>query len=493
MGERKFTPEARSLFSLRSVFERTQRDLAASLGLKEGSLLSQFENGHRPLTHDYLQEIAAALDVPPEGVEALLFAYGLLFLGRAEEAGGEGASALALTARERWRIWRTVLAGGWTLAEELSAELARRKRAEKVERAQREAEEQWTLLKALPMKDRRDLVTVYPALRSPALVARVCEASARAAAHKVKDARELADFALFVARRVPGGEARRASAEGHAFGFVANALRVATEFDAADVCFARAWKLRQAGDSSEPELLPEWRLHDLEASLRRAQRRFPEALACIKRALALCGGQPAAAGHILLNKEHLFDAMGDTEGALAALQEAAPFVEAVGDPQRLFALRFNTVDILCTLERFAEAEASLPKVREMAIEQAHEIYLIRVAWLASKVDSGQGRKEEAIAGLEQVSRDFLAHDLPYEAALSSLDRAVLLLEAGRTTDVRDLALAMQRIFRAKRIDREALAALGLFCEAAARESVTVELVKQVIAEVERARRSAPPS
>jgi transcriptional regulator with XRE-family HTH domain len=492
MSEGRRDKKARSLFSLRSALERTQKDVAAAVGLKDGSQLSQFENG-RPLSYDYLQAIAAAVDVPPEGVEALLFAHGLLSLGRPEESAAEGASALALTPKERFRIWRTVLAGGWILAEELFAELAYRKRMEKVERVKREAAEQWTHLKALPAEDRYDLVKLYPALRSPALVAQICEASARAAAHKVSEARELADFAFFVAGQVPGGSARRARAEGYASEFVANALRVATDFDAADATFAQAWTLWQDGDPSEPELLPEWRLHDLEASLRRAQRRFPEALACLERAFALCKGEPAAAGHVLLNKEHLFDAMGDTEGALAALQEAAPLVEAAGDLQKLFALRFNTVDNLCTLQRYAEAAAGLPVVREMAISLAHEIYLIRVAWLSAKVDTGQGRKEEAIAGLEQVNLDFMAHQLPYEAALSSLDLAVLLLEAGRTAEVRNLAFTLKRIFKAKKIDREALMALGLFCKAALRETATIELAKRAIAAVEKARRSAPPS
>jgi tetratricopeptide (TPR) repeat protein len=292
---------------------------------------------------------------------------------------------------------------------------------------------------------------------------------------------------------VPGGPAQRARAEGYASGFVVNALRVATDFDAADAIFAQALELWRNGDPSEPELLPEWRLHDLEASLRREQRRFPEALKCLERALALCDGEPAAAGHILLKKEHLFDTMGDTAGALAALQEAAPLVEAAADPRQLFALRFKEVNHLCFLEHFAEAEARLPAVFEMAIEQVRQVDLIRVTWLSAKVDAGQGRKEEAIARLEQVNLDFMAHQLPYEAALSSLDLAVLLLEAGRTAEVKNLALTLKRIFKAKKIDREALMALGLFCKAALRETATVELAKRAIAAMERARRSAPPS
>jgi tetratricopeptide (TPR) repeat protein len=275
--------------------------------------------------------------------------------------------------------------------------------------------------------------------------------------------------------------------------FRANALRVATEFGAADVELAEGWKLWRAGDPSEPEILPEWRLHDLEASLRREQRRFPEALECVERALALCGGEPAAAGHILLIKVHVFEAMEDTEAALRALEEAAPFVEATGDPYQLFFLRWKVANILCAIGHYVEAENRLPVVREMAIEQGMQLNLIRIAWLTAKVDAGRGRGQEAIAGLEQVREDFRTHKLPYEAALSSLDLAVLLLQGGRKAEVKGLAVTMAWIFNAKGITREALAALALFCDAARQDIATVELTRKVIADVEKAWRSAPPA
>jgi tetratricopeptide (TPR) repeat protein len=273
---------------------------------------------------------------------------------------------------------------------------------------------------------------------------------------------------------------------------VANALRVGTDFDAADAELARAWERFRAGDSSEPEILPEGRLHNLEASLRREQRRFPEALQCVERSFALCGGRPAAAAHILLKKEHIFDAMGDTRGALSALEEAAPFVEAASDSDLLLRFRFKVVNNLCALERYDEAARRLPEVREMAIEQGKELDLIRVAWLAARVDAGQGRSEEAIAGLKEVLHDFRAHNLPYEAALASLDLAVILLQSRRTAEVEALALTMAWIFKAKGIAREALVALAVFRDAARQEIATVELTRQVIAEVEKVRRSAPP-
>jgi hypothetical protein len=58
--------------------------------------------------------------------------------------------------------------------------------------------------------------------------------------------------------------------------------------------------------------------------------------------------------------------------------------------------------------------------------------------------------------------------------------------------VREQSENMAWIFVSKKIDREALAALKLFCDAAKQEAATVELARQVIAEVERSRRAGPP-
>ena len=55
--------------------------------------------------------------------------------------------------------------------------------------------------------------------------------------------------------------------------------------------------------------------------------------------------------------------------------------------------------------------------------------------------------------------------------------AVLWLNAGRTAEVKELAIALGWIFKAQGIDREALAALKLFCDAARQESATVELAE----------------
>lgn len=350
------------------------------------------------------------------------------------------------------------------------------------------AEQIWTALERHPIGYRRRLIELSTRSGSWALAERACEASLRRAAHKADEALELAELALSIAERASGAEPWSSRLKGYCWAHVGNARRVANDHDGADEAFAQAWAFWRAGANS-PELLAEWRLFSLEASLRRAERRFPEALQLLDQARAACGADPVAMGRVLLKKEHVLEQMGDIPNALAALAEAAPFVEASGDLRQIFTLRFNMADDLCHLERYAEAASLLPKVWELALQQGNELDLLRFDWLSAKVAAGHGRMEEAAAGLEQVSRSFMDRELPYDAALSSLDLSVLWLKAGRTTEVRELAVAMGQIFEAKGIDREALAALKLFCDAARQESATVELARQVIAEIEEARRS----
>lgn len=246
-------------------------------------------------------------------------------------------------------------------------------------------------------------------------------------------------------------------------------------------------ELAQRGEGEKKGACSEGRL---EASLRRDEQRFPEALELLDRARAGCGGDPLAIGRVLLKRVHLFDALGEHEKALAALKEAVPPIEASGDRRLLFTLRFNLAANLCQLEDFAEAAALLPGIRDTAVQEANDLHLLRVVWLSSRIEAGLGRQEQAILGLEQVSRKFSELGLPYDSALASLDLAMIYLEAGQRAAVKALALTMGRIFRMKGIDREALASLSLFCEAVGQEIVTVELVRRVRSEVKAIRLSA---
>jgi transcriptional regulator with XRE-family HTH domain len=478
--------EGLTLRDLREARGVSRPELAKSLGLKDDSLLAKYERGERPMSREVLDWAVSPLEPFAEEVSVLLFAHRLILADSPAEPG--------LSAGELRRIDGTALAVAWSTAQTVRGGLIRRKREEKAAAERRAAEGMLAHLLTVRPADRRDLVTVYPQLRSCALVALVCEASVRAASHRVSDAQELAELALFIAERVPGGEERRARARGYVYGFLSNVRRVGNDYNTADALFRRAWELWAAGAPADPDPLKEWRLLDLEASLRRAQHRFAEALDLLDRAQRAAGPDAVATGRILMMRSNIMEQKEDFAGALAALAKAAPVIESSGDQRLLFGLRFNQATNLCLLKRHAAAAELLEGVREMAVQQADELSLIRVLWLEARVAAGMGQGEKAMANLELVRGAFTAHPhpLPYDAALSSLDLAVLWLERGRAADVRELAVGMMWIFHAQGIDREALAALTVFCEAARRDAATVELTKQVIADIEKAHRSAPP-
>jgi transcriptional regulator with XRE-family HTH domain len=460
-----------ALTFLRSKRGWSKKRLADFLGM-DRSLLSRYERGDQ-LTRERLDALLAPLGYPPETVEVLRLADRLISLG--EEGGSLGVAAMAT---------------GWSAAELTFEDLVHRREAEGTGAARREAEESWASLKQASREDRRALVSAFPEFQSPALAARVCAASLRTAPHDARDALELAELALSIAEKVPGEEDLRSCAQSYGWAHIGNARRVANDLDGAEKAFSRARALWHAGAGSD--LFPEWQLLSLEASLRRDQRRLPEALELLNRARAVCGGGTAVTARILLIKAPILDMQGDSEGALAVFAETAPLIEAIGDSDLLLRLRFNMAVDLCHLKRYPEAAALLPGVWKLAVEQANELDLLRVGWLAARVEAGQGRTEEAIARLERVRGDFAARDLPYDAALASLDLAVLWLQTGHAAEVKMLAVSMGWVFKTNVFQGEALAALRLFCEAARQEGATVELARQVIARIERARSSAPP-
>lgn len=483
-GKKQPSSQALALLYLRSKRDWPQKELADRLGWTDEKQVSRYERGGRELSRKTLETAVDVLGYPPEAVEALLF------IGRwIEPEGLEEPPLPEPLSPEVWRsIDRSCLTLAWSFLDGWRAELIRAVVRVKAEMSRRKAQELWARLKSVTRQDRREVVATLPEFQSWALAERVCEASIRAAAHKPEEALDLADLALFIAKRVEGDKGWRSRLEGYCWAHIGNARRVANNFAGADKAFAQAWVLWRAGGKGDPNLLPEWMLWAMEASLRRAQHRFPEALELLEKARSF---PRANEGLILLQKEHVFDQMGSTHEALMALIEASPFIEASGDTRLLFALRFKTANHLCYLGRCQEARERLPQIRELAVQQGNELYLVRVVWLEARIAAGEERREEAMAGLEQVRQAFTARELPYDAALASLELAVLYLQEERTTEVRNLARSMGWIFQAKGIAREALAALTLFFDAAHRETVTVELTRRVAAELERMKTSAP--
>ena len=306
----------------------------------------------------------------------------------------------------------------------------------------------------------------------------LCHESEAVAAAETGRALKLAELALRVAERAPGKGARRSKLEANVWIFLGNARRVNGELPTAEAAFTRARELWAAWTGPTPIPLAAWRLPDGQASLRRHQGRFAEALVLHGEALA---ASPEAAGRILLNTAFTLEQQGEPERALATLHEAELRIDAAREPRLLCVLHFNRLVNLCNLRRYAEAAELLPAVQAMAL--GRPLDEVRVRWLGAKIDAGLGRRTEAAAALDQVRREFLDRRIAFDAAVASLELAVLYLEDGRSAEVKTLAAELAPIFAAQNVARETLASLKLFCEAVRQETATAELARRCLKEM----------
>lgn len=337
-------------------------------------------------------------------------------------------------------------------------------------------------LKGLHQTNRLPVVKASRELQSWAICELIAEEAVQAASRDLKEAFHWARLAWQIARRVKGPEGWRTRLRAYAAAVFANTLRVAGRLKAADRVMKKARRLWRTGFDPDYILDP-GRLLDLESSLRRAQRRFPEAILTLDAAL-LVSRTPA---RILVKKGFTLEVMGDYEGAVEALREAEPWLDKRSEPRTWYTQRFNLAVNFSHLGRHTEAHDLLEEVREVAIDLRDEIFLHRITWLEGRIAAGLGRPEEARLLLDQARREFAARKMDYDVALALLEHAGLLLNEGRTAEVKALALHLRQVFQSKEVHPEALSALSLFREAVEREEATAELAYRILAFLFRAR------
>jgi len=450
----------------------SQADLGAAAGIPP-SLINEYERGRKRLSRERLEHLIAFLGLPPLAIDATLAA---LIANRASaRAPRDSPEGSPETARRvealAVRVGNAVTGFARSALSQLTVEgeaLHARQRAGLL----------WELLKRQTPAEKRSVIQKKPRYATWALCERVAAESIRKAPNHPKEALELAELALLIAERIAGERAWCLRLQGYAWAHVSNARRVCNDLPGAEEAMVRARKLWEAGEPGDPGVLNKAWLPWIEAVLRRSQRRFPEALKRIGEALALDPGE--LKGEILVSKARIHETLGDPEASTVALLAATSLIDPRREPRTAWAVRINLVVDLCHLERFAEAEARLPEVRSLAEQLGEEMDLMRVLWVEGKVAAGLGKIGEALSIFEQVRGVFRRCELAFDYGLVSLELAVLLLEGGRTADVKNLAEEMLQIFRTQRIEREALAALRLFCDAARQETATAELARRMV-------------
>jgi tetratricopeptide (TPR) repeat protein len=338
----------------------------------------------------------------------------------------------------------------------------------------------WLRLEPHNARQRLAMVQEIEEFQSWALCETVAAKSIDMAPNSPAKALELAELALHIAELYPGVEWLCLSARGYAWFHIANSRRAANDLPGSDAALSTAASFWEAGASREPGFFNEAIVFALEATIRKAQHRFPEALGRLDKALGADRGD--LRGKLLLQKAQILGALGEIEASTEVLRMAISQIVEAREPRTALGVRLQFLFNLCLQGRAAEAAIHLPAAQALAEQLGQEVDLVQVDFIAAKILAGTGRAKDAEAAFEEVRNKFASFDPPLalDHALVSLDLALLLLEQGRTAEARTLADEMTWIFTSQGVEREALAAIQIFCKAAQQEAATVELTRDVI-------------
>jgi tetratricopeptide (TPR) repeat protein len=456
------------------VYDVSQKEMAVRTGMSEKSVSKYLQSRERDIPEHIHAQLLSALPCQPAAVEAVTACLEALeSLEQTED----------LTTEDRRVIEEGVLLASRVVRGNLTHAL-RRARAKPEPGYPQPADlvahrfragEQLERLRKISAEQRVGVVRRAKEFQTWALCERLCEESTRQAGRDVKECLAWAQFAREVADRVEGPEGWVKRVQAYALAHVANAIRVAAEYPESDTLLTQAKSLWQGGADPNSVLDP-GRLLDLEASLRRDQRRFEEALSALEQAAAV-SHNPA---RLLVKKGSTLEVKGDYEGAVEALLQALPLAKDQSDPRLDSLLRLNLANNFCHLGRFREALELVREARSQVFAMGAKLDLLRVMWLEGRIAGGLGQLGEARRLLAETRRRFVAEGMFADAALATLEEAILLLEQGEIAEVKGLARELAGVLKSKGFHREALAALRLFQEAAESDTVTVTLARDIL-------------
>lgn len=291
------------------------------------------------------------------------------------------------------------------------------------------------------------------------------------------ESERLGGMALAVADRLDAayyGEARLEDMRARSWSIIAESRRLRSDFTGAGEAFDQAHEHLRAG-TEDP--LERALVLDLEASLRRCERRFDEARRLLRKAIEIFveNGENQRAGLSLVNLSIVYRAEGELARALAVLQEALQRIDGTEEPRLQLCAEHHLIHTLASAGRLMEARGMLLKKRPLyrrfpdAWAQSH------LRWLRGQVALGFNGMAEAESELLGARQGFLALESRYEAGLVTLDLALLYARQDRTADLRQIASEALDTFRTLGLTPEVRAAESFLRQADEVEGAQREL------------------
>ncbi len=287
-----------------------------------------------------------------------------------------------------------------------------------------------------------------------------------------------------------GGEMRLADLRTRAWGQYGNALRLCGRPREAEEAFATAREYRREG-TGDP-VLRAWLLERV-TPLVIFQGLFSEAIEMCQEAGLIY--QELGESHLLastmVQKAIAFIYSGETERALAILNQAIPLINHEEDPHLLFAACHNLIWCYVDLDRPDQALTLYNEARELYQEFDDPLILLRATWQEGRLLRDLGHLRAAETTLLRARKGFLEKELIYEVALVSLDLAAVYVKLGQVEEVKRTVLATLPVFHALRVKLETLAALLQLQQVADQEQQAMALIRTLNSGLESMPRKSP--
>ena len=388
---------------------------------------------------------------------------------------------------QAWREERTAETGYEYALQALPAVLGRH--ASDLLKQSRQAERDLEELLAIPPAERLARIDrARSRFRGPVLAERLIEESRRRTPADPREGYDLAELARAVVHRSPD-HPDTFSLLALASAQMANACRAGGDLRRAGEHFRYVRYLVSHEGVTDPLVLAQ--IDHLEGSLRKDQRRFEEAEALLTRAAMLfrISGAAVETARVLLILGELFF----QQGLFGAGHRDGP--EPPWRDCRRRTSRACTSWAVTTWPSISPRRGGSRRrpvwwrrTRISTGSIPEPWTQLRLSWLRGKIAAGLGETAEAERFFRETRDGFVRQGNGYDAAMASLDLALLYLKEGRTADVLPLAEEMVALFEAQDVHREALAAVLLFQEAAQREEVTAGMVRELAGRLETVRR-----
>ena len=178
----------------------------------------------------------------------------------------------------------------------------------------------------------------------------------------------------------------------------------------------------------------------LEGILRKDQRQFAKAEELLVRAVTFyrIAGEETAATYPLLSLGLLCYDRQEYGQALDVFKVLLQIVQPEAEPRLYCYAHHNLTLTLCEIGDYTAAEDNLSAGRRLYGEHPDLYTQSRLTWLEGKIAAGLGRLGEAEAAFAAIRQEFLAEGNAYDAAMASLDLALVYRKQGRAAELREL-------------------------------------------------------